>query len=192
MIRILPWTGRSHRADLDVVWNVSHSIRLAWKVLDFRLRPRALHFPLAQQFNLVDGDRSFSRQHLDLFHSGPLRLGSCLHQRDHDRHRDRRQNRLQRDDLRQQRRVAAHLAGQHIGRGSARHRGAGGHDDEARAGNAEAKREREKNWVFSTEEEIFGLPTAEEMLDLPEFGPNGELKAPKTRLERPNFSLENY
>ena len=44
-------------------------------------------------------------------------LKRSRHQRDRDRHRDRRQNRLQRDDLRQQRRVAAHLAGQHIGTG---------------------------------------------------------------------------
>jgi hypothetical protein len=35
-----------------------------------------------------------------------------------DWHRDRRQNRLQRDDLREQRRVAAHLAGQHVGTSS--------------------------------------------------------------------------
>ena len=40
---------------------------------------------------------------------------SQAHQRDRDRHGDRGQNRLQRDDLRQQRRIAAHLPRQHIG-----------------------------------------------------------------------------
>lgn len=56
---------------------------------------------------------------------------------------------------------------------------------------AEAKRERQKNWVFTTEEEIYGLPTAEEIMDLPEFGPDGELKKPRTSLERYLERLEN-
>lgn len=44
--------------------------------------------------------------------------------------------------------------------------------------------ERKKNWAFSTPEEIYGLPTPEELMDLPEFGPDGELKKPKTTFER--------
>lgn len=44
--------------------------------------------------------------------------------------------------------------------------------------------DRRKNWVFSTPEEIYGVQTPEEMLDLPEYTPDGELKAPKTTFER--------
>lgn len=46
------------------------------------------------------------------------------------------------------------------------------------------KKDLRENWVFSTPEELFGVPSAETMLDLPEFGPDGELKTPKTSFER--------
>lgn len=44
--------------------------------------------------------------------------------------------------------------------------------------------DRKKNWVFNTPEEVYGLPTSEELLNLPEYGPNGEEKEPKSSLER--------
>lgn len=49
---------------------------------------------------------------------------------------------------------------------------------------AKMAEERRKNWAFSTPEEIYGLPTAEEMLDLPQFTREGELKKPMTTFER--------
>lgn len=54
---------------------------------------------------------------------------------------------------------------------------------------AETKRikdalDRKKNWVFLTPEEIYGVQTPEEMMRLPEYGPNGELLEPKNSLER--------
>lgn len=49
---------------------------------------------------------------------------------------------------------------------------------------AEEMKERKKNWVFSTPEEMYGLQTPEEMLDVPEFGPDGEMKMHKTTFER--------
>ncbi len=44
--------------------------------------------------------------------------------------------------------------------------------------------DRRKNWVFSTPEEIYGVQTPEEMLDMPEYTADGELKAPMTTFER--------
>lgn len=46
------------------------------------------------------------------------------------------------------------------------------------------KRDVRENWVFSTPEEILGLPSAELLLELPEFGPNGEKASSKTSFER--------
>ena len=44
--------------------------------------------------------------------------------------------------------------------------------------------DRKKNWVFTTPEDLYGLPSAEERLNVPEYDANGELKKPKTSLER--------
>ena len=74
------------------------------------------------------------------------RASNIASQRDRDRHRrTRRQNGLQRDDLRQQRRVAAHLARQHIGAGCGGHRRADRDDGEVGAGDAEPQRQRDRD-----------------------------------------------
>ncbi len=44
--------------------------------------------------------------------------------------------------------------------------------------------DRRKNWAFLTPEELYGIKTPEEMLSLPEFGPDGELKERKSAIER--------
>ena len=54
---------------------------------------------------------------------------------------------------------------------------------------AETKRikdalDRKKNWAFLTPEEIYGIQTPEEMMDLTEFGKDGATVEPKTSLER--------
>jgi hypothetical protein len=44
--------------------------------------------------------------------------------------------------------------------------------------------DRKKNWVFNTPEEMYGVESPEEMSSAREYGPNGELKKPKTVFER--------
>lgn len=44
--------------------------------------------------------------------------------------------------------------------------------------------DRKKNWVFNSPEDVYGLPTTEQMLNAPEYDANGEKKKPKTSLER--------
>ena len=55
------WSDRRDHSDVSVVGIVPHPIRLAGAFLDIRFWPRALHFSLAQRFNLAGGDRSLSR-----------------------------------------------------------------------------------------------------------------------------------
>lgn len=55
----------------------------------------------------------------------------------------------------------------------------GGNDKRARE-----MRDRRKNWVFTTPEELYGLQTTEEMMGMQEFGRDGEVKAQKTAMER--------
>ena len=52
-------------------------------------------------------------------------------------------------------------------------------------------RDRKKNWAFLTPEEIYGVKTPEEIMNVPEFGPNGERLEPKTALERFIARMEN-
>ena len=49
---------------------------------------------------------------------------------------------------------------------------------------AKADADRKRNWVFSTEEEMMGVRTPEEMLGVVEYGPDGQLKTKKSALER--------
>lgn len=44
--------------------------------------------------------------------------------------------------------------------------------------------DRQKNWVFNTPEEMYGIKSPEEMMNVREFGPDGEEKAPKNSFER--------
>lgn len=44
--------------------------------------------------------------------------------------------------------------------------------------------DRKRNWAFHTPEEIYGIQTPEEMMDLTEFGKDGAAVEPKTSLER--------
>ena len=44
--------------------------------------------------------------------------------------------------------------------------------------------DRKKNWVFSTPEEMYGIQSPEQMMNMREYGPDGEEKTPKTTFER--------
>ena len=44
--------------------------------------------------------------------------------------------------------------------------------------------DRRKNWVFNTPEEMYGIQSPEQMMNVREFGPDGEEKAPKNSFER--------
>ena len=136
VVVIIPRAGRSYRSDISIVCDLPYPIRLACTPLYFFGWTPHWVFSLAQQLNMADRRDSFGRQHLLALRGGTIRLRP-RHQRDRDRHRDCGQNRLQRDDLRQQRRVAAHLARHHVGAGGGRHGRADRDDHEAGAGNSE-------------------------------------------------------
>ena len=53
-------------------------------------------------------------------------------------------------------------------------------------------RDRKKNWVFTTPEDVYGLPSPEQLLNVPEYEANGEVKKSKTSLERYLDRLEKY
>jgi hypothetical protein len=44
--------------------------------------------------------------------------------------------------------------------------------------------DRQKNWVFNTPEEMYGIQSPEQMMNVREFGPDGKEKAPKNSFER--------
>ena len=57
---------------------------------------------------------------------------------------------------------------------------------------ARERRDQKKNWVFTTPEDVYGLPSPEQRLHVPEYDANGEVKKSKTSLERYLDRLENY
>ena len=111
MVAVFPRSGRIHFADVGIVGDDSYPVRLVRGLLDLRLGSCSRLFSLAQQFDLADGDGSISHQHPPLVYSWLATLGPSCSEGDNNGHRDRRKDRLQRDDLRQQRRIAAHLPG---------------------------------------------------------------------------------
>lgn len=56
---------------------------------------------------------------------------------------------------------------------------------------AKAEADRKRNWVFSSQEEMMGLQTPEEMLGVEEYGPDGAVKVKKSALERYYDRMEN-
>jgi hypothetical protein len=107
-------SGRCHRADFGGLCDDTSRLSLVGSLLGVFIRSCSWLFSSAYQLNLVDGHRSFGRQYVSLSQDGLLSLAYGRNQRDCDRHRDRRQDRLQRDDLREQWGIAAHLASEHI------------------------------------------------------------------------------
>ena len=105
----------------------------------FHHRPAARLSALSHRLDLAD-DRPARHQQSGRDRSDVLACRFQLvhrSQRNRDRHRHRRQNGLQRDDLRQQRRIAAHLPRQHVGGRRGGHRRADGDDGEVGTGDAE-------------------------------------------------------
>lgn len=52
--------------------------------------------------------------------------------------------------------------------------------------------DRKKNWAFLTPEEVYGIQSPEEIMNMPEYGANGErITQPKTSIERYMQRMEN-
>src|SRR5450631_3706970 len=75
LVAVLPRPGWRDRADLGRVGIDAYPVRLVRAFLYLRLGSCSRPFSLAQQFDVADGDGSFSHQHLHLLYDGRAALG---------------------------------------------------------------------------------------------------------------------